>query len=159
MLGKGCDEAAGRGEIARARHFAVGAGCSQRDRVPDFLEQMRRGARQQPRAHGLGGAAQQLLALLGHFGFKDYLKATPDVVDSDVTVEYCARNNWIVGSPATVTEKIEKIYHEVGGFGTLLVFGFDYKHKPEAWYNSLRLLKHEVMPRLKHLDAGLTKAA
>ena len=69
------------------------------------------------------------------------------------------RHNWIVGSPATVTEKIEKIYDEVGGFGTLLVFGFDYKHKPEAWHNSLRLLKQEVMPRLKHLDADLTKAA
>jgi len=37
-----------------------------------------------------------------------------------------------------VTEKIEKIYREVGGFGTLLVFGFDYKHKPEAWHTSLR---------------------
>ncbi len=83
----------------------------------------------------------------------------PTCPTRDVTVEYCARNNWIVGSPATVTEKIEKIYHEVGGFGTLLVFGFDYKHKPEAWHNSLRLLKQEVMPRLKHLDADLTKAA
>jgi alkanesulfonate monooxygenase SsuD/methylene tetrahydromethanopterin reductase-like flavin-dependent oxidoreductase (luciferase family) len=102
---------------------------------------------------------EYFLPLLGHFGFKDYLKANPDVPDSDVTAEYCARNNWIVGSPATVTEKIEKIYHEVGGFGTLLVFGFDYKHKPEAWHNSLRLLKQEVMPRLKHLDAGLIKAA
>ena len=55
---------------------------------------------------------------------------------------------------ATVAEKIEKIYREVGGFGTLLVFGFDYKHKPEAWHHSLQLLKHEVMPRLKHLDVG-----
>ena len=100
---------------------------------------------------------EYFLPLLGHFGFKDYLKASPDVPDSDVTVDYCARHNWIVGSPATVTEKIEKIYHEVGGFGTLLVFGFDYKHKPEAWHNSLRLLKQEVMPRLKHLDADLTK--
>ncbi len=53
---------------------------------------------------------EYFLPLLGHFGFKDYLKATPDVPDSDVTVEYCARNNWIVGSPATVAEKIEKIY-------------------------------------------------
>ncbi len=35
-----------------------------------------------------------------------------------VTVDYCARRNWIVGSPATVTDKIETIYHEVGGFGT-----------------------------------------
>ena len=102
---------------------------------------------------------EYFLPLLGHFGFKDYLKAAPDVADSDVNVEYCARHNWIVGSPATVTDKIEKIWHEVGGFGVLLVFGFDYKHKPEAWHNSLRLLKHEVLPRLKHLDAGLGKAA
>jgi hypothetical protein len=58
-----------------------------------------------------------------------------------------------------VTEKIEKIYREVGGFGTLLVFGFDYKHKPEAWHYSLRLLKQEVMPRLKHLNANLIRAA
>ena len=91
---------------------------------------------------------EYFLPLLGHFGFKDYLKATPDVPDSDVTVDFCARHNWIVGSPATVAEKIETIWREVGGFGTLLVFGFDYKHKPEAWHNSLRLLKQDVMPRL-----------
>jgi len=51
------------------------------------------------------------------------------------------------------------IYREVGGFGTLLVFGFDYKHKPEAWHHSLSLLKQEVMPRLKHLGAELGRAA
>ena len=65
VLTERCDEAAGLGEIARARHFAVGAACRDRDRVPDFLEQMRRRARQQPRAHDLGGAPQQLLALVG----------------------------------------------------------------------------------------------
>ena len=69
---------------------------------------------------------EYFLPLLGHFGFKDYLKHEPDVPDSDVTADYCAKHNWLVGSPATVAEKIEKIYHEVGGFGTLLVFGFDY---------------------------------
>ena len=46
--------------------------------------------------------------------------------DSDVTVEYCARHNWLIGSPATVTEKIERLQAETGGFGVLLVFGFDY---------------------------------
>src|ERR1700716_3535575 len=102
---------------------------------------------------------EYFLPLLGHFGFKDYLKHAPDVPDSDVSVEYCARHNWVVGSPSTVAEKIETIYREVGGFGTLLVFGFDYKHKPEAWHNSLRLLKQEVMPRLKHLNADLVRAA
>ena len=102
---------------------------------------------------------EYFLPLLGHFGFKEYLKHAPDVADSDVTVDYCARRNWIVGSPATVAEKLETIYHEVGGFGVLLVFGFDYKHKPEAWQHSLELLRHEVMPRLKHLGADRIKAA
>jgi len=102
---------------------------------------------------------EYFLPLLGHFGFKVYLKHAPDVPDSDVTVDYCARHNWFFCNATATTEKIEQIWHEVGGFGALLVFGFDYKHKPEAWYNSLRLLKQEVMPRLKHLDADLTKAA
>jgi hypothetical protein len=33
--------------------------------------------------------SEYFLPLLGHFGFKDYLKAAPDVADSDVTAEYC----------------------------------------------------------------------
>jgi alkanesulfonate monooxygenase SsuD/methylene tetrahydromethanopterin reductase-like flavin-dependent oxidoreductase (luciferase family) len=102
---------------------------------------------------------EYFLPLLGHFGFKDYLKHTPEVPDSDVTVEYCARRNWIVGSPSTVVEKIERIYREVGGFGVLCVFGFDYKHKPQAWHRSLELLQREVMPRLKHLGEELPEAA
>ena len=39
----------------------------------------------------------------------------------------------------------------VGGFGSLLVFGFDYADNPEAWHNSLRLLAQDVAPRIKHL--------
>ena len=35
----------------------------------------------------------------------------------------------------------------------------DYKHKPEAWHNSMRLLKQEVLPRLKHLKPAVGKAA
>ena len=102
---------------------------------------------------------EYFLQLLAHFGFKDYLKHTPETPDSDVTVDYCARHNWIIGSPSTVAEKIETIYNQVGGFGTLLVFGFDYKDNPEAWHNSLRLLAEDVMPRLKHLTPGLERAA
>ena len=89
---------------------------------------------------------EYFLPLLGHFGFKDYLKASPDVPDLDVTAEYCARHNWIVGSPKTAAEKIEQIWHEVGGFG-VLVFGFDYKQQGEAWHHSLSLLKNEVLRR------------
>ncbi|MBX6746965.1 MAG: LLM class flavin-dependent oxidoreductase, partial [Acetobacteraceae bacterium] len=95
--------------------------------------------------------SEYFLPLLSNFGFKDYLKHSPDVPDSEVTVEYCARHNWLVGSPATVAEKLERIYHEVGGFGQLLVFGFDYVENPEAWRTSLGLLAEEVLPRVRHL--------
>ena len=63
---------------------------------------------------------EYFLPLLSTFGFKEYLKHHPDVPDSDVTVEYCAKHNWLIGSPKTVAEKLEKIYEDVGGFGQLL---------------------------------------
>jgi len=94
---------------------------------------------------------EYFLQLLGNFGFLEYLKHDPNVPDSDVTPEYCAKHNWLVGSPATVAEKLERIYHEAGGFGGLLVFGFDYADNPQAWYHSLKLLAEEVGPRVAHL--------
>jgi alkanesulfonate monooxygenase SsuD/methylene tetrahydromethanopterin reductase-like flavin-dependent oxidoreductase (luciferase family) len=69
-----------------------------------------------------------------------------------VTPEYCARHNWIIGSPATVTEKLTRIHDEVGGFGHLLVFGFDYVEHPQAWRHSLELLAKEVLPKVRHLS-------
>src|SRR5262249_12556555 len=94
---------------------------------------------------------EYFLPLLAAFGFTEYLKHDPSVPDADVTPEYCARHNWLVGSPATVAEKLERVYHEVGGFGTLLVFCFDYAAKPEAWHTSMALLANAVLPRVKHL--------
>jgi len=102
---------------------------------------------------------EYFLPLLAQFGFFEYLKHDQNVADSDVTPEYCARHNWIVGSPRTVIEKIEKIYHEVGGFGQLLVFGFDYVENPQAWRRSLELLSKEVMPKLQHLKPKAVKLA
>jgi alkanesulfonate monooxygenase SsuD/methylene tetrahydromethanopterin reductase-like flavin-dependent oxidoreductase (luciferase family) len=94
---------------------------------------------------------EYFLPLLANFGFLEYLKHDPSVPDSDVTPEYCAHHNWLIGSPATVADKLDKVYRDVGGFGGLLVFGFDYSENPQAWHNSLRLLAEEVAPRIKHL--------
>lgn len=102
---------------------------------------------------------EYFLPLLAQFGFLEYLKHDPSVPDSDVTMEYCARHNWIVGSPATVAEKIERINHELGGFGSLLVFGFDYSENPGAWHTSLGLLQTEVLPRLGSLAPRSTLVA
>jgi alkanesulfonate monooxygenase SsuD/methylene tetrahydromethanopterin reductase-like flavin-dependent oxidoreductase (luciferase family) len=103
---------------------------------------------------------EYFLPLLANFGFLEFLKHDPDVPDSDVTAEYCAKHNWLVGSPSTVAEKLEAVYDDVGGFGSLLVFGFDYADQPEAWHTSLGMLAKEVMPKVQHLKpAPATSAA
>jgi alkanesulfonate monooxygenase SsuD/methylene tetrahydromethanopterin reductase-like flavin-dependent oxidoreductase (luciferase family) len=91
------------------------------------------------------------LGLLGAFGFTPYFKHDPDVPDEAVTPAYCAEHNWLVGSPDTVAEKLRRAYDEVGGFGTLLLFCFDYRDDPEAWHTSMRLLAEEVMPQFADL--------
>jgi hypothetical protein len=48
-----------------------------------------------------------------------------------------------------VSRKLNDIYEEVGGFGTLLLFCFDYSENPNAWRHSMELLAKEVMPRFK----------
>ena len=94
---------------------------------------------------------EYFLPLLSNFGFKEFLKHDQSVADEDVTVEYCAHHNWLIGSPETVAKKLEAVYNDVGGFGQLLVFGFDYAENPDVWHNSLRLIQEEVKPRVKHL--------
>jgi hypothetical protein len=43
---------------------------------------------------------------------------------------------------------------EVGGFGTLLHFGFDYADNPEPWFKSMRLMAEEVMPHFQDKRAN-----
>ena len=93
------------------------------------------------------------LKVVQAFGALPLLKHDPSVADSDVTVEYLAANSWLIGSPATVADKIERLYRQVGGFGVLLVLGFDYLERGEAWRRSLELLSGQVLPRLSHLQA------
>ncbi|WP_420443594.1 LLM class flavin-dependent oxidoreductase [Candidatus Poriferisodalis sp.] len=95
------------------------------------------------------------IPLLGAFDFHKFLidERNPPA-GGEVTVEYCARNNWFVGSPETVAASIEKVYADVGGFGHLLLFCFDYAETPEsadAWRRSMDLLANDVMPRVAHL--------
>jgi len=92
-----------------------------------------------------------ILRIFEIFKFTDYLKHSPEVADSDVTPEYLAKHNWLIGSPTTVARKIEELYDQLGGFGCLLALGYDYIDQPEAWRNSMELLAREVMPKLRHL--------
>ena len=94
---------------------------------------------------------EYFLPLLGAFEFTGFLKGDPTLPDEAVTVEYCAEHNWLVGSPDTVAQRLEKVYADTGGFGMLLLFGFDYLDNPDGWRRSMELLANEVMPRVEHL--------
>jgi len=94
---------------------------------------------------------EYFLQLLPHGRLLDLIKEDKEMPDSDVTVEYLLDNIWIVGDPATVAEKLRKLYHDVGGFGVLLVMGHEWKPR-EEWQNSLTLLMKEVMPKLADLN-------
>ncbi|OBA66060.1 alkane 1-monooxygenase [Mycolicibacterium elephantis] len=82
------------------------------------------------------------------FGMTKFYKHNPTVPDGDVTPEYLAENTFVVGSVETVVDKLEATYDQVGGFGHLLILGFDYSDNPGPWKDSMRLLAEEVMPRL-----------
>jgi alkanesulfonate monooxygenase SsuD/methylene tetrahydromethanopterin reductase-like flavin-dependent oxidoreductase (luciferase family) len=95
-----------------------------------------------------------LIPLMGDVGLLKYMKDDPNVPDERITPAYLAEHGWLVGSVRTVTQKLEEMYKQVGGFGTLLMLGFDYADDPEPWMKSMHLMATEVMPRLKYLDGG-----
>ncbi len=92
------------------------------------------------------------LPLFGSFRMMSVFKHREDVPDEEVSAEYMAENSWIIGSPDTVARKLDELSETVGGFGTLLVTAYDYADYPEPWKKSMRLLKEEVLPRMKNND-------
>jgi alkanesulfonate monooxygenase SsuD/methylene tetrahydromethanopterin reductase-like flavin-dependent oxidoreductase (luciferase family) len=74
-------------------------------------------------------------------------KLDPSMPDDDVTVEYLAENLWIVGDVDEVTDKLRRLYDELGGFGTLLVIGHEWEPR-DKWARSMERLVSEVLPRL-----------
>ena len=75
-------------------------------------------------------------------------KTDPSEPDSAITVDYLIERSWLVGSPATVAEKLARLEKVTGGFGTLLVMMYDFADEAEEWDESLALLASEVVPRL-----------
>jgi alkanesulfonate monooxygenase SsuD/methylene tetrahydromethanopterin reductase-like flavin-dependent oxidoreductase (luciferase family) len=75
------------------------------------------------------------------------LKVDPQMPDDAVTVDYLCDNIWIVGDVETVTAKLRRLYDDVGGFGTLLAIGHEWRPR-DAWLRSMTLLSTEVVPRL-----------
>jgi len=77
-------------------------------------------------------------------------KLESSMPDEAVTVDYLMDNLWIVGDPAECVDKIQQLYEESGGFGTLLSITTD--SDDAGWdHESLRLLMEHVAPRVAHL--------
>ena len=82
----------------------------------------------------------------------------PGMDIEELTVDWMLDNFFIVGSPDTVVEKITQFSEEVGGFGCLLSFAFDFSADPEPYRRHLELLGTEVGPRIAHLGPRGTSA-
>jgi alkanesulfonate monooxygenase SsuD/methylene tetrahydromethanopterin reductase-like flavin-dependent oxidoreductase (luciferase family) len=82
----------------------------------------------------------------------------PGHAPEEVDAELLANTVWLVGSPSTVAEKIEREYTQAGGFGTLIAFDFNYADRPEAYRRSLELLMTEVAPKVAHLGGSVLPA-
>jgi alkanesulfonate monooxygenase SsuD/methylene tetrahydromethanopterin reductase-like flavin-dependent oxidoreductase (luciferase family) len=67
--------------------------------------------------------------------------------DSDVTIDYLMDNVFIVGSADEVTQKLNDLNGELGGFGTLLAMGHEWDPY-DAWYESMSVLVKEVLPKV-----------
>ncbi|MGE0230209.1 MAG: LLM class flavin-dependent oxidoreductase [Flavobacteriaceae bacterium] len=96
------------------------------------------------------------LPLYKKLNWLDNFKLDPSMSDDEVTVEYCMKHHWLIGSPETVAEKIRDMYENVGGFGTLLIMNQDYIDRPEAWRKTVELLGTKVLPQLADLEVGVS---
>jgi alkanesulfonate monooxygenase SsuD/methylene tetrahydromethanopterin reductase-like flavin-dependent oxidoreductase (luciferase family) len=90
-----------------------------------------------------------LLPLYFRLGLGSLLKIDPAMPDDAVDLNYLADNLWLVGSPSTVTERIERLQYGTGGFGRLLIVSYDASEEREVWSRSLRLLIDQVQPNFK----------
>jgi 3,6-diketocamphane 1,6-monooxygenase len=61
---------------------------------------------------------------------------------------------FVVGSPDTVVSKLNALFEEVGGWGTLQIESHDYYDDPRPWFHSLELAAKEVAPRIKLPQKG-----
>lgn len=86
------------------------------------------------------------LGARGLGGLKGEGNATPD---EQIDATWMLENLWIVGDSDEVARKIRRLYHDVGGFGTLLIICHDMP--TGLWERSLTLLGRDVMPQLRDL--------
>ena len=112
--------------------------------VAESGAEARRHAREGILARDFKGYFFRLLPKVGMMGL---LKNDPDMSDSDVTIDYLIDNVFIVGSVDEVAQQLNELRGEIGAFGTLLAMGHEWDPY-DAWFESMSLLKNEVLPKV-----------
>jgi alkanesulfonate monooxygenase SsuD/methylene tetrahydromethanopterin reductase-like flavin-dependent oxidoreductase (luciferase family) len=87
------------------------------------------------------------IPMLSKNGRLGIMKNDPDMPDSDVTIDYLIDNVFIVGSVAEVTQKLNDLHGDLGGFGTLLAMGHEW-NPYEPWQESMTALIKDVLPNV-----------
>jgi alkanesulfonate monooxygenase SsuD/methylene tetrahydromethanopterin reductase-like flavin-dependent oxidoreductase (luciferase family) len=84
--------------------------------------------------------------LIGN-GRPDLFKCSPDMPDTDVTLEHVMNSLIIYGTPEQVASKLFEFRNTVGDFGTLVYAGHDWSN-PELAKRSMELMANHVMPKI-----------
>lgn len=97
----------------------------------------------------IGYCFQRYLIPIWHrFGMMDGFAKDAGIDPADADLEFLVDNVFIVGSPETVTEKINALFAATGGWGTLQDEVHDYYDDPAPWFQSLELISKEVAPKI-----------
>lgn len=144
-----------RGHWDRVEEGAAASGraCDRKDWrvVRDvFVAESDEAARKWVREGNMGRHwREQNFPILERMGGKAFLKHDEDVPDEAVDVDYLIDHLFLVGSPDTVARRLAEVDATLGGFGTLLMNGYDWGDDPGPYRRSLELLAQEVLPRFE----------
>jgi len=100
-----------------------------------------------------------LIPIWKRFGMMDGFCKDAGVDVADANLDFLIKHVFVVGSPDTCVEKLNKLFHECGGWGTMQVEAHDYYDDPTPWFNSLELIAKEVAPRITLPGASATAVA
>jgi alkanesulfonate monooxygenase SsuD/methylene tetrahydromethanopterin reductase-like flavin-dependent oxidoreductase (luciferase family) len=89
-----------------------------------------------------------LIPIWQRFGMMDGFARDHGIDSLDADLEFLVDHVFVVGSPDTVVDKINTLFGEVGGWGTLQIESHDYYDDPSPWFHSLELAAKEVAPRI-----------
>ena len=92
--------------------------------------------------------SRYLIPIWRRFGMMAGFAKDAGIDESKADLEFLVDHVFVVGSPETVTEKINKLFHECGGWGTMQVEAHDYYDDPAPWFQSLELIAKEVAPKI-----------